>query len=106
MAEPRIGTAGWTIPTALAEHFPVEGNGLERYAKRFHCAEINSSFHRSHRASTWQRWAASVPADFRFAAKLSKTITHKQKLIDCDDLLTAAMAEMTQLGDTLAVVLV
>ena len=106
MTKPRIGTAGWTIPTALAEHFPVEGNGLERYAKRFHCAEINSSFHRSHRASTWQRWAASVPADFRFAAKLSKTITHKQKLIDCDDLLTAALAEMTQLGDTLAVVLV
>ena len=106
MAEPRIGTAGWTIPTAFAEYFPVEGNGLERYATRFGCAEINSSFHRSHRATTWQRWAASVPADFRFSAKLSKTITHKQKLIDCEDLLTAAVAEMIQLGDKLAVVLV
>lgn len=106
MAEPCIGIAGWTIPAPLAEQFPAEGTSLERYAGRLHCAEINSSFHRSHRASTWQRWAVSVPADFRFSAKLSKVITHKQKLLDCEDLLTAALADMTQLGDKLAVVLV
>jgi len=106
MAEPRIGIAGWTIPAPLAERFPAEGTGLERYAARLHCAEINSSFHRSHRASTWQRWAASVPVDFRFSAKLSKAITHNRKLIECEDFLTAALAEMTQLGDKLAVILV
>jgi uncharacterized protein YecE (DUF72 family) len=41
---------------------------LERYATRFSAAEINSTFHRSHKPQTLTRWAASVPDDFRFAA--------------------------------------
>jgi uncharacterized protein YecE (DUF72 family) len=102
----RIGTAGWTIPRVLAGDFPAEGTSLERYAARFGCAEINSSFHRSHRADTWARWASSVPDGFRFAAKLSKEITHKAKLAGCDDAIGAAVAEMRQLGEALAVVLV
>lgn len=102
----RVGTAGWTIPRAVAGDFPQEGTSLERYAARFPAAEINSSFHRSHRADTWARWATSVPEGFHFAAKLSKEITHKAKLAGCDDAIRAAVAEMRQLGDKLAVVLV
>ncbi|HEX8670135.1 MAG TPA: DUF72 domain-containing protein [Allosphingosinicella sp.] len=105
-AEIRIGTAGWTIPTAVAEEFPAEGSGLERYARRFVCAEINSSFHRSHRDATWARWAASVPDSFRFSAKLSKEITHQRRLVDCADALAAAIGEMRLLGPKLALVLV
>jgi uncharacterized protein YecE (DUF72 family) len=106
MAEPLIGTAGWTVAAAVAEAFPPEGTSLERYAARFPCAEINSSFHRSHRASTWERWAQSVPDGFRFSAKLSKEITHKRKLADCAELLGAAVTEMERLGEKLAIVLV
>ena len=106
MAELRVGTAGWSIPTALAEDFPPEGTGLERYASRFSCAEINSCFHRSHRPATYQRWAASVPDEFRFSAKLSKTITHTQKLIDCEPLLDLFLEEVSSLGPKLAVILV
>ncbi len=54
---PRIGTAGWTIPARDSAAFPSPGSGLERYAACFGCAEINSSFHRSHRPETWRRWA-------------------------------------------------
>jgi uncharacterized protein YecE (DUF72 family) len=106
VAEPRIGTAGWTVPAAVAEHFPKEGAGLERYSARFSCAEINSSFHRSHRQSTWERWASSVPEDFRFSAKLSKRITHKLKLRESEALLAGAIEEMRWLGSKLHVVLV
>jgi uncharacterized protein YecE (DUF72 family) len=101
-----IGTAGWTIPRAAADSFPTEGSGLDRYAARFACAEINSSFHRSHKSETWARWRESVPPGFRFAAKLSKAITHQAKLVGGQDLVAAAIAEMRQLGDRLAVVLV
>lgn len=86
--------------------FGVEGTALERYARLFGGVEINSSFHRPHRRSTWERWAASVPSSFRFAAKLPKTITHGRKLVDCDELLTAFAQEVAGLGDKLAVVLV
>jgi uncharacterized protein YecE (DUF72 family) len=102
----RIGTAGWTIPRNVADQFTAEGTSLERYAGRFSVAEINSSFHRAHRRSTWERWRDSVPDDFRFSAKLPKTITHQHKLSDCEPLLDAFVAEVSALGSKLAVLLV
>jgi uncharacterized protein YecE (DUF72 family) len=106
MAERRIGTAGWTIPPAAADSFPAEGSALERYASILSCAEINSSFHRSHRESTWARWADSVPEDFAFSAKLPKEITHRRRLADCDALIARALAEMRPLGRKLHILLV
>jgi uncharacterized protein YecE (DUF72 family) len=106
VTELRIGPAGWTIPSALSERFPEAGPSLERYATRFGCAEINSTFHRSHRRSTYERWAASTPARFSFAAKLPKTITHQCKLVNAGGLLAAYLDEVAALGDRLAVHLV
>lgn len=102
----RIGTAGWTIPARDAAAFPGGGSSLERYSRRFGCAEINSSFHRPHRPDTWRRWGEAVPDDFRFSAKLPKEITHKRRLTDCSGPLAAALAEMAMLGDKLAILLV
>ncbi|MFD1610408.1 DUF72 domain-containing protein [Sphingomonas tabacisoli] len=99
MSEVRIGTAGWAVPRQTAEAFPSDGSTLERYAARFDAAEINSSFHRSHRPETWERWAASVPPDFRFAVKLPKTITHQQRLVDCDAMLARFAEEIAPLGE-------
>ena len=101
-----IGTAGWTIPRQNAAEFPTEGTSLERYAARLPVAEINSSFHRPHRASTWERWRDSVPTDFRFSAKLPKTITHQAKLRDCSHLISEFIDQVSALGDKLAVLLV
>lgn len=101
-----IGTAGWSIPAKDRDAFPAVGTALQRYAARFAGVEINSSFHRPHRVATWARWADSVPDDFRFAAKLPKTITHLQKLVDCEALLDTFLAETGGLGAKLAVLLV
>lgn len=102
----RIGTAGWSIPRAFSDQLPGEGSHLQRYAKLFNAAEINSSFHRSHRRATYERWAASVPDDFRFAVKLPKTITHQRKLVDCDDAMGAFAEEVAGLGDRRGPILV
>jgi len=106
MAMTRLGTAGWTIPTRAADSFPREGSSLERYSARFDCAEINSSFHRSHRPETWRRWASSVPEGFLFSAKLPKEITHNRRLADCAEPLAAALAGMEGLGERLEILLV
>jgi uncharacterized protein YecE (DUF72 family) len=106
VAERRIGTAGWTIPRGVAERFPAVGSALERYASVFDCAEINSSFHRSHRESTWTRWAESVPEDFAFSAKLPKEITHRRRLVGCEELIAQALDEMRPLGSKLRILLV
>jgi uncharacterized protein YecE (DUF72 family) len=78
--DPFIGTAGWSIPRAASHRCEGQGTHLQRYARVFRCAEINSSFHRPHAATTYARWAAATPDAFRFAVKLPKEITHVQKL--------------------------
>jgi uncharacterized protein YecE (DUF72 family) len=100
-----IGTAGWSIPRQDAESFPAEGSALERYAAHFPVVEINSSFHRPHRAQTWARWRDSVPAPFRFAAKLPKLISHQRKLVDCAEPLGEFLDQVGYLGDKLGVLL-
>jgi uncharacterized protein YecE (DUF72 family) len=75
-----IGTAGWTIPRAAGHRCDGSGSHLQRYARVFRCAEINSSFHRSHAATTYARWADATPAGFRFAVKVPKEITHVRRL--------------------------
>jgi uncharacterized protein YecE (DUF72 family) len=100
-----IGTAGWSIPGTVAEDFPPEGSALERYSRRFDGVEINSSFHRSHRPSTWARWAENVPEDFRFAVKMPKAISHQLKLVGCEDLVDRFLAEAGALGDRLSILL-
>jgi uncharacterized protein YecE (DUF72 family) len=47
-----------------------------------------------------------VPADFGFAVKIPKTITHRNKLADCDALVAAFLADVAPLGPRLAVLLV
>lgn len=101
-----IGTAGWSIASASAGAFPHDGTALERYAAVFRGVEINSSFHRSHRAATWARWAEAVPESFRFAVKLPKAISHQHKLVGCGDLVDRFLEEIAGLGRRLAVLLV
>ena len=102
----RIGTAGWTIPRLFADRFGAAGSHLERYARRFATAEINSSFHRPPRRETYARGAAAVPEDFRFAVKCPRTMTHDQRLIGCEALLDRFAEEVAGLGPKLGALLV
>ena len=102
----RVGTAGWSLPRQVRDRFGAGGSNLARYATRFPCAEINSSFYRPHRPSTYARWAETTPPDFRFAVKVPKAITHEAKLVDCETLLDAFLAEAGGLGDRLGPLLI
>jgi len=96
-----IGTAGWSLPRAWQDAFPSEGSHLERYASVFRGVEINSSFYRQHKRATYERWAASVPADFRFAVKIPQAITHDQALVASDVLIEVFLEETSGLGNRL-----
>ena len=101
-----IGTAGWTLPKQHAHHFAAEGSHLERHASMLNCVEINSSFYRPHMLKTWQRWAASTPANYRFSVKLPKTITHTAKLNNTGALLQVFLDQVQGLGKKLGPLLV
>ena len=102
----RIGTAGWGLPRLWRAEFPPEGSYLARYAARFPAVEINSSFYRQHRRGVYERWAAAVPPDFRFAVKLPRAITHDQALVATDVLLEVFLEEVAGLGARLGPLLV
>ena len=94
----RVGTAGWTLPRDHVARFAPEGSHLQRYCGALPCVEVNSSFHRSHRRSTWERWALTTPDHFRFAVKMPKSITHGAKLQHAGSLLLTFFDEITGLN--------
>jgi uncharacterized protein YecE (DUF72 family) len=102
----RIGTAGWSIPRAVAPSFPGEGSHLHRYARLMNCAEINSSFHRPHAAAVYAKWASSTPEWFRFSVKVPRTITHDAQLKACRPLLDEFLVQVAGLGSRLGPLLV
>ncbi|MDO9115976.1 MAG: DUF72 domain-containing protein [Polaromonas sp.] len=102
----RIGCAGWSLPRDSWPAFPDTGTHLQRYAQRLHAVEVNSSFYRPHQPATYERWAAAVPAGFRFSVKLPKTITHENRLRDCAPLLRSFLAQAHGLRDRLGCLLV
>ncbi len=102
----RVGCAGWSIPTRHKALFGEGDSHLARYATRFDTTEINSTFHRAHALQTFERWAASVPARFRFSVKMPKRITHEARLQMVGEALTTFFEAIGGLGPKLGGVLV
>ncbi len=100
----RIGTAGWQLPADLRPA-GSDRSALTKYAELFNMVEVNSCFYRYHMPRTYERWAASVPADFRFAVKMHRDVTHVHRL----ERFSAAkdfLESVSPLGDRLGPVLV
>ena len=93
-----VGCAGWSIPKDHSGSFPGEGSHLSRYARQLPAVEINSSFYRPHRPSTYARWAGETPDGFAFSVKVPKEITHKRRLVDVDEPLDRFLDETAALG--------
>jgi uncharacterized protein YecE (DUF72 family) len=101
-----VGRAAWNLAKRQQDHFPDVGTHLERYAARLPAVELNSSFYRPHQPKTYTRWAACVPSDFRFSAKIPKAITHELRLVGAESVLDTFLGEVTALGEKLGCLLV
>jgi len=76
------GCSGLDLPVPRSQ-YPPEFQGKSRlayYSSLFNSIEINSIFYKLPRHATVVNWADSVPDDFRFTFKVSKTITHVKGL--------------------------
>lgn len=100
-----MGCAGWSLGREHAPAFPGDGTHLQRYARQFNTAEINSSFYRPHRPQTYARWAESVPEHFRFSVKMPKLISHEQRLQDSGPALDEFLGQCAELGERLGCLL-
>jgi len=78
-----IGTSGWVYghweKIFYPEDLPAKDK-LKYFSQHFQTAEVNYSFYRLPRPSTYQKWFKQTPKDFVFAVKASRFITHIKRL--------------------------
>jgi uncharacterized protein YecE (DUF72 family) len=77
-----LGTSGW-MNKDWHDHFYPKGlkEGFLQYLSRvFNSVEINSSFYRLPLPTTFEKWRGETPKDFVFSVKLSRYITHIERL--------------------------
>ena len=101
-----VGIAGWSNPPAIRLDRPPMMTHLGNYAEQFSCVEINSSFHRPHRATTYTRWRNETPEGFRFAVKMPRSITHESHLERCAAEVSRFCEEVAHLQPKLGAILV
>jgi uncharacterized protein YecE (DUF72 family) len=82
-----IGTSGWSYDgwkTAFYAGVPRR-QWLRHYAEHFDGVEVNMTFYRTPRTAVLEKWRDETPADFGFAIKAWRGITHLKRLHDAGD---------------------
>lgn len=86
-AQIRIGTSGWLYPPWRGVFYPkglAHRRELEYLSREVNSVEINGSFYSLQRPASYQAWFANTPADFLFAVKGSRFVTHMKRLRDVE----------------------
>ena len=77
-----IGPSGWSYDDWNGIVYPARRprgfRPLAHIARYFNAVEVNSSFYRIPTAHMTAGWPDQVPADFRFAFKLTQSFTHQR----------------------------
>jgi uncharacterized protein YecE (DUF72 family) len=101
----RIGISGWTYRPWRGRFYPHglrQSKELEFAAARFRTIEINGTFYSLQRPESFADWAARTPADFVFAVKGPRFITHMLKLRGAETALANFLASgLLRLGPKL-----
>jgi uncharacterized protein YecE (DUF72 family) len=87
MAQARIGTSGWLYPPWRKVFYPAglpHRRELEYLSSKLNSVEINGTFYSLQRPSSFRSWYAVTPADFTFAVKGPRFVTHMKKLADVE----------------------
>jgi len=82
-SELRIGISGWRYAGWRGKFYPKDlpqRRELEFAGRTFNSVEINGSFYSLQLPSSYRRWYDATPADFVFAVKGGRFITHMKKL--------------------------
>ncbi|MGY1639684.1 DUF72 domain-containing protein [Geodermatophilus sp. SYSU D00703] len=103
-----IGTSGWQYRDWRGRFYPQrlpQRLWLEHVAEHFATVESNNAFYRLPERSTFEAWRARTPADFRWAVKASRFLTHVKRLREPEEPVARLMERAAGLGERLDVVL-
>ncbi len=99
-----IGTSGWHYDDWRGRFYPEEltkAKWLEFYARNFTTVELNNSFYRLPSEAAFANWYSSSPANFTFAIKVSRFITHIKRLKNTEEAESKFIARAKILGEKL-----
>jgi uncharacterized protein YecE (DUF72 family) len=103
-----IGTSGWQYRDWRGRFYPQrlpQRLWLEHYAAHFATVESNAAFYRLPERETFAAWRARTPADFRWAVKASRYLTHIKRLREPEEPVARMLGRAEGLADKLDVVL-
>ena len=95
-----IGTSGWSYDHWQPELYPPglpSASRLGAYTARFDTVELNASFYRWPRDSTFASWRRRLPDGFRMSVKAPRGLTHAKRLFAPEvwvDRMTGALHEL------------
>lgn len=81
----RIGTSGWSYDHwdgVLYPHGTPTRARLEHYVREFDTVELNASFYRWPRDSTFAGWRSRLPDGFAMSVKAPRGLTHAKRLLE------------------------
>ena len=100
----RIGTSGWHYDHWQDRFYPqklAKAKWLRFYASHFTTVELNNTFYRLPRETAFTSWYDSSPANFTFAVKVSRFITHIKRLKNCEEAVEKFISSAKILGNKL-----
>ena len=106
--EIRIGTSGYHYKHWRGPFYPNKMSAdkmLEFYSQSFDTVELNNSFYRLPTEAAFDNWRQSVPANFVFAVKASRFLTHQKKLKDPESALDKLLPRASRLSNKLGPIL-
>lgn len=104
----RIGTSGFHYKHWKGPFYPAKmpaSKMLAFYARQFDSVELNNSFYRLPTAEAFDGWRESTPANFVFAVKASRFITHNNKLKDPENAIENLLPRAAHFGPKLGPIL-
>ena len=108
MARAWIGTSGFAYTEWKPKFYPKEVPSkafLPYYASHFRSVEIDYTFYRLPNEKIIEAWKRNTPADFRFALKASRRITHIERLRTPSDALGYWLKTIGGMGERLGIAL-
>jgi uncharacterized protein YecE (DUF72 family) len=103
-----IGTSGWQYRDWRGRFYPQrmpQRLWLEHYAEHFATVESNAAFYRLPELTTFTSWRERTPADFRWAVKASRYLTHIKRLREPEEPVARMLGRAAGLESKLDVVL-
>jgi uncharacterized protein YecE (DUF72 family) len=105
----RIGTSGWHYDHWQGVFYPAELPKTEwfsHYARQFDTVEINNTFYRLPKATTFDAWRKQAPKGFCYALKFSRYGSHIVRLKKPRDTIGKFLKRANRLGEFLGPILV